>query len=58
MDDYHVQKPRISTPWGVQAFEAHPMSYEVKEVVCTLRGKGSNSGRPALFCRFAGYNLR
>lgn len=33
------------------------MPYEVKEIVYTLQGEGANSGRAAVFCRFAGCNL-
>lgn len=33
------------------------MSYSVKEVFFSLQGEGANSGRPAVFCRFAGCNL-
>ena len=33
------------------------MSYQVKEIFYTLQGEGSNAGRPAVFCRFAGCNL-
>ena len=33
------------------------MSYAVKEVFYTLQGEGSQAGRPAVFCRFAGCNL-
>lgn len=33
------------------------MSYRVKEVFHTLQGEGAQSGRPAVFCRFAGCNL-
>lgn len=33
------------------------MSYAVKEVFFSLQGEGANSGRPAVFCRFAGCNL-
>ena len=33
------------------------MSYAVKEIFYTLQGEGRNSGRPAVFCRFAGCNL-
>jgi len=29
----------------------------VKEIFYTLQGEGANSGRPAVFCRFAGCNL-
>ncbi len=31
--------------------------YTVKEIFYTLQGEGSNAGRPAVFCRFAGCNL-
>jgi len=33
------------------------MTYAVKEIFYTLQGEGANSGRPAVFCRFAGCNL-
>ena len=33
------------------------MSYAVKEILYTLQGEGANTGRPAVFCRFAGCNL-
>lgn len=33
------------------------MSYSVKEAFLTLQGEGANSGRAAVFCRFAGCNL-
>ena len=33
------------------------MSYRIKEIFYTLQGEGSNAGRPAVFCRFAGCNL-
>jgi 7-carboxy-7-deazaguanine synthase len=33
------------------------MSYVVKEIFYTLQGEGANTGRPAVFCRFAGCNL-
>lgn len=33
------------------------MSYSVKEILYTLQGEGANSGRSAVFCRFAGCNL-
>src|SRR5512134_2497878 len=31
--------------------------YALKEIFYTLHGEGANSGRPAVFCRFAGCNL-
>ncbi|WP_075594938.1 7-carboxy-7-deazaguanine synthase [Novacetimonas hansenii] len=33
------------------------MSYTVKEIFPTLQGEGSQAGRAAVFCRFAGCNL-
>jgi len=33
------------------------MGYAVKEVFATLQGEGFNTGRVAVFCRFAGCNL-
>ncbi|HWZ60720.1 MAG TPA: 7-carboxy-7-deazaguanine synthase [Gemmatimonadaceae bacterium] len=33
------------------------MTYTVKEIFYTLQGEGAHSGRPAVFCRFAGCNL-
>ncbi len=33
------------------------MSYAVKELFYTLQGEGAQTGRPAVFCRFAGCNL-
>lgn len=33
------------------------MAYSVKEIFYTLQGEGVQTGRPAVFCRFAGCNL-
>ncbi len=33
------------------------MTYSVKEMFLTLQGEGANTGRLAVFCRFAGCNL-
>ncbi len=33
------------------------MSYAAKEIFYTLQGEGANTGRTAVFCRFAGCNL-
>src|SRR5262249_43206144 len=33
------------------------MAFAVKEIFYTLQGEGANTGRPAVFCRFAGCNL-
>src|SRR5436305_10697095 len=37
--------------------KAGEMSYAVKEIFYTLQGEGALTGRPAVFCRFAGCNL-
>ena len=34
-----------------------PAMYAVKEIYYTLQGEGAQTGRPAVFCRFAGCNL-
>src|SRR4051812_20730071 len=33
------------------------MTYSVKEIFYTLQGEGAQTGRPAVFLRFAGCNL-
>jgi 7-carboxy-7-deazaguanine synthase (Cx14CxxC type) len=33
------------------------MTYQAKEIYYTLQGEGANTGRAAVFCRFAGCNL-
>jgi len=33
------------------------MGYAVKELFYTLQGEGAHTGRPSVFCRFAGCNL-
>src|SRR4051812_16042496 len=33
------------------------MTYAVKEIFYTIQGEGANTGRRAVFCRFAGCNL-
>ena len=33
------------------------MAYSIKEIYYTLQGEGANTGRAAVFCRFAGCNL-
>src|SRR4030081_1551350 len=33
------------------------MTYAVKEIFYTLQGEGAQAGRPAVFLRFAGFNL-
>jgi 7-carboxy-7-deazaguanine synthase len=32
-------------------------SYKIKEIYYTIQGEGYHTGRPAVFCRFAGCNL-
>ncbi len=36
---------------------AADMTYLVKEIFYSLQGEGAQTGRPAVFCRFAGCNL-
>jgi 7-carboxy-7-deazaguanine synthase len=33
------------------------MGYSIKEIYYTIQGEGANTGRAAVFCRFAGCNL-
>jgi len=33
------------------------MTYSIKEIFYTLQGEGAHTGRPSVFCRFAGCNL-
>ncbi|HWU81703.1 MAG TPA: 7-carboxy-7-deazaguanine synthase, partial [Caulobacter sp.] len=33
------------------------MTYTVKEIFLTLQGEGGQTGKAAVFCRFAGCNL-
>lgn len=33
------------------------MGYRIKEIYYTIQGEGAHTGRPAVFCRFAGCNL-
>ncbi len=33
------------------------MAYAIKEIFYSLQGEGARTGRPAVFCRFAGCNL-
>src|ERR1700686_1631547 len=35
----------------------HASMYAVKEIFLTLQGEGAQTGRPSVFCRFAGCNL-
>src|SRR6185503_20746149 len=50
-------------PLGATASHARPctlkpaMPYAVKEIFYTLQGEGAQTGRPSVFCRFAGCNL-
>ncbi len=37
--------------------EGRGVTYSVKEIFYTLQGEGAWTGRPAVFCRFAGCNL-
>ena len=42
---------------GFRALSGQPMTYSVKEIYYTLQGEGAQTGRPAVFLRFAGCNL-
>lgn len=43
---------------GLLRGREHPrVTYSVKEIFFSLQGEGVNTGRPAVFCRFAGCNL-
>jgi 7-carboxy-7-deazaguanine synthase len=33
------------------------MGYSIKEIYYTIQGEGAHTGRPSVFCRFAGCNL-
>src|SRR5437870_3404760 len=46
-------RPR-AIPIGRQSSD---VSYAVREIFYTLQGEGRQTGRPAVFCRFAGCNL-
>jgi len=45
------------TRLGAVPRESRVMTYSVKEVYCTLQGEGAQTGRAAVFLRFAGCNL-
>jgi 7-carboxy-7-deazaguanine synthase len=38
-------------------YDLQPMTYSVREIYYTLQGEGAQTGRAAVFCRFAGCNL-
>jgi len=42
---------------GKKSERREAMTYSVKEIFYTLQGEGRNTGRAAVFCRFAGCNL-
>ena len=48
-------RPVHCSPFTVHAVKG--MAYTVKEIFYTLQGEGAQTGRPAVFCRFAGCNL-
>src|SRR5262245_5185094 len=53
---YAVSTPRSADHSAPRRIGAR-MSYVVKEIFYSLQGEGANTGRPAVFCRFAGCNL-
>jgi 7-carboxy-7-deazaguanine synthase len=56
-----VRRPRARNALREWARHASSLrflvTYAVKEIFYTLQGEGANTGRPAVFCRFAGCNL-
>jgi 7-carboxy-7-deazaguanine synthase (Cx14CxxC type) len=44
-------------PAGITLNPMSPRSYAIKEIYFSLQGEGARTGRPAIFCRFAGCNL-
>ncbi len=44
-------------PFPLSSSTFRLLPYTVKEIFFTLQGEGVHSGRPAVFCRFAGCNL-
>ncbi len=67
IDLYETARLRRLLQWGAAPAGAaglsgapspsNAMTYAVKEIFYTLQGEGAHSGRPAVFCRFAGCNL-
>jgi 7-carboxy-7-deazaguanine synthase len=45
------------TSFPLLGSEQPAMTYSVKEIFYTLQGEGAQTGRAAVFCRFAGCNL-
>src|SRR5271169_423291 len=52
-----ISRSRGCGPHSVSSQPGTSMSYAVKEIFYTLQGEGAQTGRPAVFCRFAGCNL-
>src|SRR2546423_1318600 len=53
-----LRRERTQGPRALQSGDTrHCMSYAVKEIFYTLQGEGANTGRAAVFCRFAACNL-
>src|SRR4051794_35563100 len=48
---------RPATPRRSTGADEGAMAYTVKSIFLTLQGEGHNTGRLAVFCRFAGCNL-
>jgi len=46
-----------SSPSAREIYRPARVTYSVKEIYYTLQGEGAQTGRPAVFCRFAGCNL-
>src|SRR5271169_3092432 len=52
-----ISRSRGCGPHSVSSQPGTGMSYAVKEIFYTLQGEGAQTGRAAVFCRFAGCNL-
>src|SRR5262245_9847438 len=56
-EGFSGERPQRSDPVSHRSV-GRLMTYAVKEIFYTLQGEGAQTGRPAVFCRFAGCNLR
>ena len=51
------RRTRQSTSYVLPNDDPVDVSYAIKELFYSLQGEGAHTGRPAVFCRFAGCNL-
>src|SRR3954462_7989867 len=52
-----LRREQHSRSGSVPTQRSERVKYAVKELFYTLQGEGANTGRAAVFCRFAGCNL-